>query len=174
MRSASLITGRSTVPKPFFSSAFLICLFSKYIQILTEAISNVFHFCFSLYIVLFNFWRPKNVIGGWRTPQQYLQSCIFFQYSYMDVRVDHEKGWVLKNWCFELWCWRRLLDCKEIKPVNPKGHQSWTFIGRTDAETKAPILWPPDVKNSLTGKDPAAGIYWTQKEKRTAEDEMGI
>ena len=62
MRSASLITGRPTVPKPFFSSAFLICLFRKYIQILTEAISNVFHFCFSLYTALFNFWRRKAII----------------------------------------------------------------------------------------------------------------
>ena len=57
---------------------------------------------------------------------------------------------------FELWCWRRLLksplDCKEIKPVNPKGNQSWIFIGRTDAEAEAPILWPPDVKNRLAGK----------------------
>ena len=57
---------------------------------------------------------------------------------------------------FELWCWRRLLksplDCKEIKPVNPKGNQSWIFIGRTDAEAEAPILWPSDVKNRLAGK----------------------
>ena len=51
-----------------------------------------------------------------------------------------------------------LLDCKEIKPINPKGNQSWIFIGRTDAEAEAPILWPPDVKNWLTGKDPEAGI----------------
>ena len=61
---------------------------------------------------------------------------------------------------FELWCWRRLespLDCKEIQPVHPKGDQSWVFIGRTDAETETPVLWPPDVKNQLTGKDPDAG-----------------
>ena len=73
----------------------------------------------------------------------------------------------------ELWCWRRLespLDCKEIKPVNPKGNQSWIFIGRTNAE--APIFWPPDVKNWLIGKDPYAGEDWRQEEKGTTEDEM--
>ena len=52
---------------------------------------------------------------------------------------------------------KSLLDCKEIKPVNPKGNQAWIFIGRTDAEDEAPILWPPDVKSRLTGKDPDAG-----------------
>ena len=63
------------------------------------------------------------------------------------------------------------LDCKEIKPVNPKGNQSWVFTGRPDAEAEAPILWPPDVKSQLTGKDPNAGKDWGQ-EKRAAEDEI--
>ena len=66
----------------------------------------------------------------------------------------------------------RPLDCKEIKPVNPKGNQSWIFIGRTDAEAEAPILWPPDVKDWLTGKDPDAGQDWRQEEKGMTEDEM--
>ena len=57
------------------------------------------------------------------------------------------------------------LDSKEIKPVNPKGNQPWIFIGRTDAEAEAPILWPPDVKSWLIGKDPDAGKYWGQEEK---------
>ena len=64
---------------------------------------------------------------------------------------------------FELWCWRRLespLDCKEIQPVHPKGDQSWIFIGRTDDEAETPILWPPDAKNWLIGKDPDAGRDW--------------
>ena len=61
-------------------------------------------------------------------------------------------------------------DSKEIKPANPKGNQSWTFIGRTDAE--APILWPPDVKSQLTGKYPDAGKDWRQKEKEVTEDEI--
>ena len=65
-----------------------------------------------------------------------------------------------------------LLDFKEIEPVNPKGNQSWIFIGRTDAEAEAPILWPPDVKSQLIRKDPDAGKDWGQKEKGPTEDEM--
>ena len=64
------------------------------------------------------------------------------------------------------------LDCNEIKPVNPKGNQPWLFIRRTDAEAEAPILWLPDAKSQLIGKDPDAGKDWKQKEKRAAEDEM--
>ena len=66
------------------------------------------------------------------------------------------------------------LDCKEIQPVNPKGNQSWIFIGRTEAgaETEAPILWTPDGKNCLIGKDPDAGKDWRQEEKGLTEDEM--
>ena len=58
-----------------------------------------------------------------------------------------------------------LLDSKEIKPVNPKGYQPWIFVGRTDAEAEAPVLWPPDVKNQLIGKDPEAEKDWGQEEK---------
>ena len=64
------------------------------------------------------------------------------------------------------------LDCKEVKLVNPKGNQSWIFIGRTDAESETPILWPPDEKNWLIGKDPNTGRDWRQEEKVTTEDEM--
>ena len=76
----------------------------------------------------------------------------------------------------ELWCWKRLfrvppLDCKEIKPVNPIGNQPWIFIGRADAEAETPILWPPDAKSQLIGKDPDAGKDWGQ-EKGGTEDEM--
>ena len=89
------------------------------------------------------------------------------------------ESWTIKKaecWrinAFELWCWKRLespLDSKEIKPVNLKGNQPWIFTGRTDAE--APILWPPDAKSRLIGKDPDAGKDWRQKEKRAIEDEM--
>ena len=76
---------------------------------------------------------------------------------------------------FELWCWRTLespLDCKEIKPVHLEGNQSWIFIGRTDAEAEVLILWPPDVKNWLIGKDPDAGKDWGQEKKGKTEDEM--
>ena len=74
--------------------------------------------------------------------------------------LDHKESWSLKNWCFWTVVLEKTLesplDCKEIKPANPKGNQSWIFIGRTDAEVEAPILWPPDVKNWLIGKDPDA------------------
>ena len=78
---------------------------------------------------------------------------------------------------FELWCWRRLLRVpwtamREIQPVNPKGNQSWIFIGRTDAEAETPILWPPDGKNWLIGKNHDAGKDWGQEEKGTTEDEV--
>ena len=65
-----------------------------------------------------------------------------------------------------------LLDCKEIQPVHPKENQSWIFIGRTDAEAEAPVLWPPDSNNWLIGKDPEAGKDWRQEEKGMTEDEM--
>ena len=64
------------------------------------------------------------------------------------------------------------LDYKEIKPVNPKGNQSWIFIGKTGGEAEAPLLWPPDVKSQLIGKDPDAGKDWGQEEKGVAEHEM--
>ena len=85
--------------------------------------------------------------------------------------VKKAKCWRID--AFEMWFWRLLspLDCKEIQPVNPKENQSWIFIGRTDAEAETPILWPPDVKNRLTGKDPDAGKDW-RWEKGTTEDEM--
>ena len=90
--------------------------------------------------------------------------------------LDREKNWKLKNWCF----WtvvlekilKSLLDCKEIKPSNPKGNQSWIFIGKTNAEAETPILWSPDVKNWLIGKDPDAGKDWRQEEKEMTVDEM--
>ena len=72
--------------------------------------------------------------------------------------LDHKEGWVLKNWCFQFAVLEKTLesplDTKEIKPVHPKGNQPWIFIGRTHAEAEAPILWPPDVKRWLIGKDP--------------------
>ena len=64
------------------------------------------------------------------------------------------------------------LDCKEIQPVHPKGDQSWVFIGRTDAKAETPVLWPPDVKSWLTGKDPDTGRDWGQEEKGATEDAM--
>ena len=92
----------------------------------------------------------------------------------MDVRVGPtiKKAECQRTDAFELWCWKRLLDCKEIKPVNSKGNQSWIFMGGTDAEAEIPILWPPDVKNWLIAKDSDAGEDWRQEEKGVIEDEM--
>ena len=90
--------------------------------------------------------------------------------------LDYKKGWVPKNWCLQTVVLEKTLenplDCKEIKPVNHKGNQTWVFTGRTDAEAEALILWPPDVNSRLIGKDPDAGKDSGQEEKRVAEDEM--
>ena len=90
--------------------------------------------------------------------------------------IWYKEGWAPKNWFF----WTAVLektlesslDFEEIKPVNPKGNQPWIFIGRTDTEAEAPILWPSDEKSRLTGKDPDAVKDWGQEEKRMTEDEM--
>ena len=90
--------------------------------------------------------------------------------------LDHKESWAPKNWCFWTVVLEKTLesplDCKEIKPVHPKGNQSWIFIRRTDAKAEAPILWPPDAGNWSIGKDPDAGKDWGQEEKGTPEDEM--
>ena len=89
--------------------------------------------------------------------------------------LNHKEGWVLKNWCFQTVVLERTLesslDCKAIKPVHPKGNQSWVFNGTTDVEAEAPILWPPDVKRWLIWKDPNAGKDWWQEEKGRTEDD---
>ena len=89
--------------------------------------------------------------------------------------LDHKKGWVLKNWCFWTVVLEKTLqsplDCMEIKSVNPKGNQSWIFIGGTDAEAETPILWPPDVKSRLLRKNPDVGKDWRQEKKGMTEDE---
>ena len=90
--------------------------------------------------------------------------------------LDYKESWVLKNWCFWTVVLEKTLEsplnCKEIQPVHPKGNQSWISIGRTDAEAEAPILWPPDLKNWLIGKDPDAGKNWTEEEKVMTENDM--
>ena len=89
--------------------------------------------------------------------------------------LDYKESWEPKNWCFWIVMLETLespLDCKEIQPVHPKGDQSWVFIGGTDIEAEALILWPLDVKSWLIGKDPDAGRVWGQEEKGTTEDEM--
>ena len=89
--------------------------------------------------------------------------------------LDHKERWSLKKWCFWTVVLEKTLenplDCKEIKVIHPKGDQSWVFIGRTDTEAETPIIWAPDGKTRLTGKDPDAGKDWGQEEKGTTEDE---
>ena len=93
-------------------------------------------------------------------------SDVSFIYYILNERSNNDWNsrskilWVLKNWCFWIVVLEKILesflDCKEIKPVHPKGNQHWIFTGRTDAEAETPILWPPDAKSRLTGKDPDA------------------
>ena len=90
--------------------------------------------------------------------------------------LNYKESWAQKNWRFWTVVLEKTLesplDCKEIQPVNPKGVQSWVFIGRTDVEAEIPILWPPNMKSWLIGKDPDAGKDWGQEEKGMTEDEM--
>ena len=90
--------------------------------------------------------------------------------------LDHKEGWAPKNWCFWIVVMEKTLesplDCKKIKLVNPKGNQPWIFIGGTDAEAEAPMLWPLDVKSQFTGKDPDAGKDWGQEKTGATKDEM--
>ena len=83
--------------------------------------------------------------------------------------LDYKENWAPKNWCFWMVVLEKTLasplDCKEIQSVNPKGSQSWLFIGRTDAEAEAPILWPPHAKSWLIGKDFDFGRDWGQKNR---------
>ena len=90
--------------------------------------------------------------------------------------LDYKASWVPKNWCFWTVVLEKTLesplDCKEIQPVHPKGNQFLVFIGRTDVEAETPILWPPDAKRWLIGKDSDAGKDWGQEEKGTTEVEI--
>ena len=100
-----------------------------------------------------------------------------FSSSYVWMwELDYKDSWVPKNWCFWTVVLEKTLesplDYKEIQLVNPKGNQSWIFIGRTDAEAETPILWLPDAKNWLIGNDPDAGKDWKHEQKGMTEDEM--
>ena len=104
----------------------------------------------------------------------YSQSYGFSSSHIWMWELDHKEGWDPKNWCFLIVVLKKTrespLDCKEIKPVNPKGNQPWILVGRTDAE--APIFWPPEANSQLVWKDPDAGKDWRQEEKGTTEDEI--
>ena len=106
----------------------------------------------------------------------YSQTCGFSSSHAHMWELDHKEGWALKNWGFWIVMlgktFENPLDCTDIKAVNPKGNQPWIFIGRTDAEAEAPIVWLPDVKSRLIEKDPDAGKDWGQEEKGETENEM--
>ena len=117
----------------------------------------------------------KNV---WKILFVTIKAMVFSSSHVWLWELDLKEDWALKNWCFQTVVLVKTLesplDSKEIKPVNPKGNQFWIFIGRTDAEAEAPILWTPDAKNWLIGKDPDAGEDWRLEEKRTTENEMVV
>ena len=104
------------------------------------------------------------------------QSNDFSVVMYGCESLDYKETWVSKNWCFWTVVLEKTLesplDCKEIKPINSKGNQSWMFIGRTDAKAETLVFWPPDAKNWLIGKDTDAGKDWRREKKGRTEDEM--
>ena len=104
------------------------------------------------------------------------QSYDFFSSHVQMWELDHREDWAPRNWCFWIVVLERILvsplDSRETKPANPKGNQPWILIARTDAETQALVLWPPDANSQLIRKEPDAGKDWRQMEKRAAEDEM--
>ena len=125
------------------------------------------------HLIMFNYWPSAK-------PKQRSTKVRLVKVMDFPVVMYGCKSWTIKKaqrWridAFELWCWRTLeshLDCKEIQPVQPKGDQSWVFIGRT-VEAETPVLWPPDVKSWFIWKDLDSGKDWGQKEKGTSEDEM--
>ena len=96
---------------------------------------------------------------------------IIIKFIFWNCHGDYKKGWLLKNWCFQIMVLEKTaespLGSKKIKPVNPKGNQPWRVIGKTDAEA----VWSPDVNNWLIGKDPDPGKDWRQEVKERTEDE---
>ena len=139
--------------------------------------------------ILFS-WAPKSLqmaTAAMKLKDRYLDSILKIKDITLLTKVCIVKGmvfpvvlylcerwtkesWVLKNWCFQNVVLEKTLesplDCKKIKPVNPKGNQPWIFIGKIDGEAEAPVLWPPEANSRLIGKDPDAGKDWGQKEKR--------
>ena len=110
------------------------------------------------------------------TKVRLVKATVFPVVMYGCESWDCKESWVQKNWCFWTVVLEKTLesplDCKEIQPANPKGNQSWIFVGRTDAEAETAVLWPPDVKSWLIWKDSDARKDWGQEEKGTTEDEM--
>ena len=147
-------------------------------------ILTIFYFNLSHLILAITPWKesydqPRQHINKQR--HYFVNNCPSSQgYGFSSSHVwmwelDYKESWVPKNWCFWTVVLEKTLesplDCKDIQPVHSQGDQSWVFIGRTDVEAEIPILWPPDVKSWLIGKDPDAGKDWGQK-KGTTEDKM--
>jgi len=134
--------------------------------------------------------KRRLLLGSYDQPRQHIkkqrhyfadkdlssQSYGFSNSHVWTWELDYKESRAPKNQCFLTVVLEKTiessLDCKEIKPVNPKGNQSWIVIGRTDAEAETPVLWPPDAKNWLIGKDPDSGQDRRQEEKGMTEDEM--
>ena len=124
--------------------------------------------------------KPIQHIKKWRyhfaNTCPYNQSYCFSSSHVQMWELDHKAGWVPKNWCFQTVVLEktleRSLDCKEIKPVNPKGNKPRIFIERSDAEAETQILWPPDANSWPIGKDHDGGKGWGQEEKGATEDEI--
>ena len=112
----------------------------------------------------------------WGVPSSHCTSARFVCLHVWMWELDYKESWALKNWHFLTVVLEKTLgsplDCKEIQPAHPKGHQSWVFTGRTDVEAETPVLWPPHSKSWLIWKDPDAGKDWGQEEKGMTEDEM--
>ena len=121
-------------------------------------------------------WHIKKLRHYFVDKDPYSQSYGFSSSHIQMWELDHKEGWMPKNWCFQTVVPEKILEnplnSKEIKPINPKGNQSWIFIGSTDAEAEAPVLWSPDAQSQLIGKDPDAGKDWRQEDGGTTEDEM--
>ena len=129
---------------------------------------------------LFIFFHLTNAFSMWRFGDFWrvhlVKAMVFPVSSHVWMwELDYKESWVPRNWCFWIVVLENTLesplDSKEIQPVHPKGNQSWIFIGRTDADAEIPVLWPPDAKNWLLGKDPDAGKDW-RWEKGMTEVEM--
>ena len=134
-------------------------------------------------------WNQKTV-ASWQESDDKPRQCVEKQRHYCADKGPYSQGYGLpsghawlweldgkegrtpKNDTFELWCWRRLLNNEEIKPVNLKGNQPWIFTGRADAEAEGPVFWSSDADKQLIGKVPDAGKDWGQKEKRASQDVM--
>ena len=132
-------------------------------------------------------WKQWQILNSYAKPRQLIKKqtlptkvCLV-KAMIFPVVIYRCESWTINNAecqkidTFELWFWSRLespLDCMEIKLVNPKANKPWIFIGRTDAEAEAPILWPSDAKSQFIGKSPDAGKDWGQEEQGATEDEM--